>query len=123
MEPPWPFAVLHHTGAEPAHFDLLIAVPGEERLRTWRIDNPPESWPQTAESPQPIVARRIADHRQIYLSYEGEISAGRGSVRRVAQGTAELISRSENAWHVQLRAPGWQSVLILPLEITADSAP
>ncbi len=35
-------------------------------------------------------AERIADHRRAYLDYEGEISGGRGSVRRLAGGSAAI---------------------------------
>ncbi len=35
-------------------------------------------------------ADRIADHRRAYLEYEGEISGGRGSVRRLVGGSAAI---------------------------------
>ncbi len=117
MDPRWPFALLHHTGITAPHYDLLIAVPGEERLRTWCIETPPESWPQSADSAGQPPARRTPDHRLIFLSYEGEISGGRGSVRRIAEGTVELISQTTTAWRVHLHSTKWHAFLILPLEI------
>jgi len=35
-------------------------------------------------------AERIADHRRAYLEYEGGISGGRGSVRRLVGGAATI---------------------------------
>ena len=35
----------------------------------------------------PITAKRIADHRLAYLTYEGPISGDRGRVRRLDAGT------------------------------------
>lgn len=37
-----------------------------------------------------FVAERIGDHRRRYLDYEGEISGGRGRVRRLASGRCDL---------------------------------
>ena len=40
---------------------------------------------------QHISAERIADHRRVYLTYEGEISGGRGQVRRIDAGAAQVV--------------------------------
>ncbi|MFU8829917.1 MAG: hypothetical protein ACNA8P_10865, partial [Phycisphaerales bacterium] len=48
------------------------------------------------------------DHRTRYLDYEGPVSGGRGSVTRVALGSAEVESESSEA--IRLRVgfgPGW----------------
>lgn len=71
------FVVLHHTGIENPHYDLLVD-PGEgHSLWTWRLSK----WP--AEG---ALVYRVADHRREYLSYEGQITGDRGEVRRVAAG-------------------------------------
>ncbi|MEE9312702.1 MAG: hypothetical protein V3V10_09865, partial [Planctomycetota bacterium] len=59
-----------------AHFDLLMEVEGEERLFTLQLEN----WPP----PSKFV--ELKPHRRMYLDYEGEISDGRGSVKRVMSG-------------------------------------
>lgn len=79
------YVVLHHTGVVPEHYDLLVHLPSAEKLLTWRIPTPPETW-----AAAPPAAERIADHRLTYLTYEGEISGGRGHVKCVAEGEAEL---------------------------------
>jgi len=79
------YVILRHTGVEREHYDLMVALPGEERLVTWRVFSEPGSWAE-----HPPTAERIADHRWAYLKYEGEISGGRGNVRQVAEGSGAL---------------------------------
>jgi hypothetical protein len=87
------FALLEHdtssaAGIDPAergrHWDLLVEVRGCERLLTWRLAGNPLD--DTGEIP----AQRIGDHRRLYLEYEGEISGGRGRVRRIDDGAATI---------------------------------
>ena len=82
------FVVLHHTGMGAEHWDLLLQVPGRERLLTWRVAIPPEKWAAAGDSE--IAATRIADHRAIYLTYEGPIlgesRAGEARRQRHCQG-------------------------------------
>ena len=61
------------------HWDLMLEV--GPVLWTWRLD----AIPDRCASCQ---ATRIADHRPIYLDYEGPISRDRGEVRRVASAAA-----------------------------------
>lgn len=79
--PPLRFALLEHTTDAGVHWDLLIEQSGHDTLATWRLLDDP----QTSER---VSAESIGRHRRIYLDYEGEISAGRGSVRRVDGGSA-----------------------------------
>ena len=68
---PWlPYVVQQHTGYGPDHYDLMLQQ--GEALWTWRLDQPPGS------QPGPLNARRIADHRLAYLTYEGPIGGGKG---------------------------------------------
>jgi len=69
------------------HYDWMIE-PGARapRLLTFRVDRRIDS-----PSCDRFDAERIADHRRAYLTYEGPISGGRGTVRRVAAGRAEIV--------------------------------
>lgn len=82
-----PVAVLleHTLPGGQRHFDLLIDPGGEAALATWRVD-------VDVAAAAPIVCRaeRIGDHRRIYLTYEGPLSGGRGSVRRVGEARGTL---------------------------------
>jgi hypothetical protein len=93
------FAVLEHhespaSSASPAalsdqpavHWDLLVELPGQERLATWRLCKNP------IETDVPIPAVRIQDHRRIYLEFEGPLTGDRGSVCRIDRGEAQLRS-------------------------------
>lgn len=82
------YAVLHHTGVDAPHYDLLFETAAGSPLRTYRVDR----WPMETGA---VLVERLADHRRIYLDYEGPISGNRGSVRRVAQGTCQLDRSGE----------------------------
>jgi hypothetical protein len=84
------FALLEHrpdqpSASSPLHWDLLLEVPNQEKLPTWRLLKNP------LEAADPIPAQRIADHRRIYLEYEGPISGGRGHVRRLDRGQTQIL--------------------------------
>jgi hypothetical protein len=80
--------VLHHRlpGPTDSHFDWLLERAAgddeEERaLAAFRVDRF-----DTLFAPGVFQAARIQDHRRRYLTYEGRISDGRGTVERVASG-------------------------------------
>ncbi len=79
------FVVLEHDSADGSrHWDLLVEVPGAELLATWQLARNP------LDTNDEIPATRIRDHRRLYLDYEGEISDGRGIVRRLDRGPASI---------------------------------
>jgi hypothetical protein len=63
---------------------------GTEPLMTFRIS-------ERIDGGQAVdfLAERLADHRAAYLTYEGEISGGRGSVRRVAEGELRILASDD----------------------------
>ena len=73
------YVVLHHTGIDSPHYDLLFETASDSALASARLNE----WPMTDCT---IIERR-ADHRRLYLDYEGELSGNRSFVRRVASGT------------------------------------
>jgi hypothetical protein len=112
------FVVLHHTGAEEGgggHFDLMVEVPGERKLMTWRVGVSPEGWGEAEDGD--VGAVRIADHRKVYMTYEGEISGGRGEVKRVAEGTAEIVGIVDAQVSMRrMGAGGWTIVVPLGMD-------
>ena len=60
------------------HWDLMLESDGV--LETWALDSEPSAG-------RTISAKRLVEHRLAYLEFEGEISGGRGSVRRIWKGT------------------------------------
>ncbi len=61
---------------------------------------------QSIGQPTEVAAKVLPDHRRDYLEFEGEVSGGRGHVRRVIGGTFELLGHSDNEFSVQLT---WES--------------
>jgi hypothetical protein len=74
------YVILEHVVNGQAHFDLMLEMQGQERLRTLQLPR----WPLNPGESCPFV--ELAPHRRAYLAYEGEISGGRGVVRRVQSG-------------------------------------
>ena len=72
-----------------SHFDWLLERPGrpEADLVAFRVA---ERVDQLGPDCGGFDALRLADHRRVYLTYEGPISGGRGSVTRLAEGRCDL---------------------------------
>ncbi|WP_372894321.1 hypothetical protein [Stieleria sp.] len=112
--------------AGPVHWDWLFQPPGDRSsgragdacadhlehpsksaatLWTWatdplpELDKPPASWMDRIITP----ALRLADHRERYLDFEGDIGAGRGSVRQLARGRYELIRHTASCFEARLQ--------------------
>ncbi len=84
------FVLLEHQTDSGLHWDLMIEMPGRERLATWRLASNPIALTDESMNAQPI-----GDHRRIYLEYEGELSDGRGSVARVDAGGSKVVEQSD----------------------------
>ena len=85
-------AILHHTGVNPPHFDLMFEPEPGAKLATWRCP----VWPIVA----PVKVERLDDHRPDYLDYQGPVSNDRGRVDRVAGGLFRFESRTDDRWVV-----------------------
>lgn len=79
--------LLHELPDGTSHFDWLIQRNGGEDapLISFRVRERIDSG-----GAKSFAAERLPDHRAAYLTYEGEISGGRGRVRRVATGDLEV---------------------------------
>lgn len=99
--------LLEHTQPDGGmHYDWLL-----DRIQSDSHLSPPVSplvsfrmqW--RADSVMPdgsglLEAERMKDHRRVYLRYEGPLSGGRGSVRRVAEG--EVVSLTEGEGWIEI---------------------
>jgi DNA polymerase Ligase (LigD) len=70
------FAILRHDFPF-LHWDFLLETGGVAEC--WRLFREPCV-------DEPIATERLADHRLMYLDYEGPVSQGRGVVRAVLRG-------------------------------------
>ncbi|MDO4550745.1 MAG: hypothetical protein Q4C96_05790 [Planctomycetia bacterium] len=109
------FTILEHHTSDGTHWDLLLEHPETEFLLTWSTKTSPESLFQITHKnknhnpSEPFIIsssffQRKPDHRNIYLTYEGEISGGRGTVRRWDSGTYTIIAQNEFFWEVLLHS-------------------
>jgi hypothetical protein len=92
------FVLLEHCWNE-VHWDLMLEVEPGGPLRTWAID-------AEVVAGKELPARGLADHRSVYLDYEGEVSGGRGTVRRVDGGEYDRLTWTPD--HVRVRLFGTQ---------------
>ncbi len=89
------FVVLEHRW-EGVHDDLMFEVGGT--LKTWSIDSPLELGVE-------VPARIRADHRTVYLDYEGPVSGNRGHVTRRAGGVYRVIEWSDRRIDLVIESP------------------
>lgn len=96
--------VLHHTEGDGAsHYDWMVggtgrrAPDGGAGLVTFRMADRVDR----AKVGAVLGAELIGVHREAYLAYEGELSRGRGSVKRVARGSCEVVEDAEGRLVVQ----------------------
>jgi hypothetical protein len=100
------YVVLRHEGIEKPHFDLMFQTAPGSALATWRSDK----WPIE----KAVTVEKLADHRAAYLTFEGNISGNRGTVRRIEQGIS-AVEKSGAVWTIRIRSlpDGKKSILEL----------
>ena len=87
------FVILEHDWPT-VHWDFLLEAGSV--LRAWRLLGEPGRG-------RKLAAEANADHRLLYLDYEGPVSGNRGSVRRWDAGTFEWLADSPARVVVVLR--------------------
>ena len=58
-----------------------------DKLKTWRLDNPPEKLATEKTKATPIF-----DHDKKFLTYQGAVNNGKGTVEIVDEGTCSIES-------------------------------
>ena len=111
--------LLEHTlpdGA--AHLDWLIERPDdprEHRMLSFRCETDPlgdAGW----------TGDRMADHRAHYLRYEGPVSGGRGTVRRIWSRPCRVLRDTPEHVLIEAEAPDASAAPRLALEPVPGSA-
>ena len=102
------YVILRHDppagSGEHVHWDLMLD--NGTTLWTWSM----EAMPETGK---PVAAQRIADHRRVYLDYEGPVSRNRGTVVRQESGQYTILNDQETSLQVQMKSPNRSGVLQL----------
>jgi hypothetical protein len=96
---PKAFVVLQHVLPDGSrHWDLCLDQ--GQTLATWQLLADPADLASGHIATLPT--RCIADHRRLYLSYEGSVSGDRGHVTRVDQGSYDLLEHRTDLWRIRL---------------------
>ena len=97
------FTILAHD--QPTlHWDLFLEA--GPVLRSWRLLAPLAVGPAVSAEP-------TADHRLVYLDYEGPVSGGRGSVMRVDAGAFAWEANTPDRLAVRLTGQRFTGRLVL----------
>jgi hypothetical protein len=83
------FVIHKHTQEGRVHWDLMIEL--GDKLKTWRLENPPEKL-----ATQTTKATLIFDHDKKFLTYQGSVKGGRGTVEIVDEGICTIELTTEN---------------------------
>jgi DNA polymerase Ligase (LigD) len=79
------FVILRHenpSATPPVHWDFMLE--SGSVLQTWALESEPAAGHE-------IVANQLADHRLVYLDYEGPITQNRGSVTQWDAGQYTIV--------------------------------
>jgi hypothetical protein len=77
------FVIHKHTLGNETHWDLMIEQ--GDVLKTWRLENPPEKLAKEKTKATPIF-----DHDKKFLTYQGPVNNGKGTVEIVDEGTCTV---------------------------------
>lgn len=106
------FVIQEHCRRKTRHFDLMLEKDGI--LKTWSFAKPPKEY----RSNLPIQpAQSLPDHRMTYLTYQGKISRGRGTVKIWDKGIYRHVIWKNNFKVIAVRGQkiaGYFIILSLP---------
>ena len=89
------FVIQKHTKSGNTHWDLMVQK--GDFLQTWRLDKGPKQIPDTQAK-----AEKIFDHPLKFLTYEGKVNQGKGSVKIADKGTCEITAQSDGKIEMEL---------------------
>lgn len=95
-----PRFVIQEHFTTPHHFDVMLEREGV--LKTWSVLEEPGF-----TGAGRYEAAELADHRLAYLTYEGEVGGGRGSVRIWCAGAYEVEEWSAGRVRIRARSARW----------------
>jgi len=78
----------HERQDEPAHWDLMLER--GDCLETYRVCAAPELWHNSQ-----VEAVKIFDHPLRFLTYEGVVNKGKGTVKIADAGTYLVLTRND----------------------------
>jgi hypothetical protein len=98
---------------EPAHWDLMFEA--DNVLETYRLTTSPITSKSTL-----IPAERIFDHPVRFLTYEGNVNDGAGSVVMADSGTYRVIAETDDTCRIELLGSTLKCFLVLTHDNTGS---
>ncbi|MGA1979856.1 MAG: DNA polymerase ligase N-terminal domain-containing protein [Sedimentisphaerales bacterium] len=89
------FVIQQHSSGPDVHWDFMLESGGI--LQTYRLDKAPDEALHLA-----VNAVKIFDHPLKFLTYQGPVSKGKGSVRITESGTYEIVHQAHNRIELDL---------------------
>jgi bifunctional non-homologous end joining protein LigD len=89
------FVIQEHARPDGVHWDLMLE--SAQILQTYRLDIPPGDMLTTK-----ATAVRIFDHPLRFLTYQGSVDQGKGSVRIAESGTYQVLGESDRVRQLQI---------------------
>jgi bifunctional non-homologous end joining protein LigD len=89
------FVVQQHIRGGETHWDLMLEH--ADFLKTWRLAIAPQ---QIGSEPTP--AEKIVDHDVKFLTYQGSVNNGQGSICIVDEGTIETLDETKETIRLRL---------------------
>ncbi|MBW8002230.1 MAG: hypothetical protein FVQ80_09425 [Planctomycetes bacterium] len=87
------FVIQKHFSTDHTHWDLMLHV--ENALQTFRLELPPEKI-----ADQLSLAEKISDHPLKFLTYQGTVNQGTGTVEIADKGTYQTLTKTKNRWQI-----------------------
>jgi hypothetical protein len=89
------FVIQEHTRGSEIHWDFMLEQ--DNVLQTYRLNKAPQ---QVLQSPADAV--KIFDHPLKFLTYQGPVNKGRGSVRIIEAGTYRIVNNEQDRFELDL---------------------
>ena len=100
------FVIQEHRTAADVHWDFMLEQ--GPNLQTYRLDKPPN---QILHAP--ANALKIFDHSLKFLTYQGPVNKGRGSVHIIEAGTYKITRQQQNHIELNLKAQTLKGIFTL----------
>jgi bifunctional non-homologous end joining protein LigD len=89
------FVIQEHSSDSGVHWDFMLESGGI--LQTYRLDKAPSQILHLA-----VNATKIFDHPLKFLTYQGPVNKGQGSVRIIETGTYKMVHQAHNRIELNL---------------------
>lgn len=107
------FVIQQHSSGSDVHWDFMLQI--TDSLQTWRLDKAPQELIRTSAN-----AVKSFDHPLRFLTYEGPVNKGRGSVRIADSGSYEISNQNDDRVELDLNGKILKGKFTLSL-IEADN--